>query len=111
VKLKNLNAMHLHRVYREKLDDDLSPATVQEIHQVLHKALGQAVRWDLIPRNPAHSVEAPTPAPKEMRPLSVDEAKRLLEASGSMQHREPRSRAESAHPPTRISMRSRYMSW
>ena len=111
VKLKNLNAMHLHRVYREKLDDDLSPATVQEIHQVLHKALGQAVRWDLIPRNPAHSVEAPTPAPKEMRPLWVDEAKRLLEASGSMQHREPRSRAESAHPPTRISMRSRYMSW
>src|SRR5215210_4835124 len=37
VKLKNLNAMHLQRLYREKLDDDLSPATVQKIHHVLHK--------------------------------------------------------------------------
>jgi integrase len=53
VKLKNLNAMHLQRLYREKLDHDLSPATVQKIHHVLHKALKQAMRWDLIPRNPA----------------------------------------------------------
>jgi integrase len=82
VKLKNLNAMHLQRLYREKLDDDLSPATVQKIHHVLHKGLEQAMRWDLIPRNPADSVKAPTPAPKEMRPLSASEARKLLEAAG-----------------------------
>jgi len=46
VRLKNLNAMHLQRLYREKLDGRLSPATVQKIHHVLHKALSQAVRWD-----------------------------------------------------------------
>ena len=40
------------------------------------------MRWDLIPRNPADSVKAPTPAPKEMRPLSASEARKLLEAAG-----------------------------
>jgi integrase len=77
VKLKNVQ-----RLYREKLDDDLSPATVQKIHHVLHKELEQAMRWDLIPRNPADSIKAPTPAPKEMRPLSASEARKLLEAAG-----------------------------
>jgi integrase len=81
VKLKNLNAMHLQRLYREKLDADLSPATVQKIHHVVHKALGQAVRWDLLPRNPADSVKAPAPKPKGMRPLSAHEARWLLEAA------------------------------
>jgi integrase len=53
VKLRNLSAMHLQRLYRDKLDAGLSPATVQKMHHVIHKALSQAVRWDLIARNPA----------------------------------------------------------
>jgi len=83
VKLKNLNAMHLQGLYRDRLDSGLSGSTVQKLHHVMHKALARAVRWDLIPRNPADAVEAPKPSKKEMRPLSADEAKRLLEvASG-----------------------------
>jgi integrase len=39
------------------------------------------VRWDLIPRNPADSVKAPTPSSKEMYPLSAEDARRLLEAA------------------------------
>jgi hypothetical protein len=31
----------------------LSPSTVRRIHATLHKALADAVRWQLIPRNPA----------------------------------------------------------
>ena len=81
VRLKNVKAMHLQRLYREKLDSGLSPATVQKLHHVLHKALSQAVRWDLIIRNPADAVKAPTPTPEEMRPLSAEEARRLLEAA------------------------------
>ncbi len=82
VKLKNLGAMHLQRLYREKRDAKLSASTVQKIHHVLHKALAQAVRWDLIPRNPTDNVKAPTPTPKEMHPLSASEARKLLEAAG-----------------------------
>ena len=81
VKLKNLNARLLQSLYRERLDSGLSGSTVQKIHHVLHKALTQAMRWDLIPRNPADSVKAPTPTPKEMHPLSALEARQLLEAA------------------------------
>ncbi len=81
VKLKNLSAMHLQRLYREKQDGGLSASTVQKVHHVVHKALVQAVRWALVVRNPADGVKAPTPTPKEMRPLSTDEARRLLEAA------------------------------
>ena len=81
VKLKNLNAMHLQGLYRDRLDFGLSASTVQKIHHVLRKALTQAVRWDLIARNPADNVKAPTPVPKEMHPLSAEQARQLLEAA------------------------------
>src|SRR5215216_6309534 len=81
VKLKNVNALHLQGLYRERLNSGLSPSTVQKVHHVVHKAFAQAVRWSLIPRNPADDVKAPTPAPKEMHPLSASEARRLLEAA------------------------------
>ena len=81
VKLKNLNALHIQGLYRDRLDSGLSPSTVQKIHHVLHKALSQAIKWSLIPRNPAHDVKAPTPTPKEMHPLSAEEARRLLETA------------------------------
>jgi len=81
LRLKTLNALHLQSLYRDRLDSGLSGSTVQKVHHVLHKALAQAVRWDLIPRNPADSVKAPTPTPREMNPLSASEARRLLEAA------------------------------
>jgi len=39
------------------------------------------VRWSLIPRNPTDAVKAPRPAHEEMRPLSLEEARRLLDAA------------------------------
>ncbi len=44
LKLKNMNALHLQGLYRDRLDSGLSGSTVQKIHHVLHKALAQAVR-------------------------------------------------------------------
>lgn len=81
IKLSNLNAIHLQRLYREKLDSGLSGSTVQKAHHALHKALSQAVRWNLIPRNPADAVKAPAASTKEMHPLSAPDARRLLEAA------------------------------
>jgi integrase len=81
LKLKNVNALHLQSLYRDRLDSGLSPSTVQKIHHVLHKALARAVRWNLVPRNPADDVKAPTPIPKEMHPLSASEARKLLKTA------------------------------
>jgi len=80
VKLKALSPAHVRGLHREKLDSGLSPATVRKIHSTLHKALAQAVADGLLPRNAA-DVKAPRPAPKEMRPLSEDEARRFLETA------------------------------
>ena len=52
VKLKALTPAHIRGLYREKLEAGLSPRTVQYIHVTLHKALKQAVRDGLVPRNP-----------------------------------------------------------
>jgi integrase len=80
-KLSKLSALDVQTLYRDRLDAGLSSSTVNKIHTVLHKALGQAVRWSLIPRNPTDAVKAPRPAPEEMRPLSAEETRRLLEAA------------------------------
>ena len=80
VKLKQLTPTHVRGLHREKLDADLAPATVRKIHSTLHKALSQAVSDGLIPRNAA-DVNAPRPAPEEMRPLSEDEARAFLETA------------------------------
>lgn len=80
-KLKNLNALHIQGLYRDRLDSSLSGSTVQKMHHVLHKALSQAVRWDLIARNPADAIKVPTPTPKEMHPLSAEQARQLLETA------------------------------
>jgi len=83
LRLKNVSALHLQGLYRNRLDSDLSGSTVQKIHHVLHKALSLAVKWNLISRNPANYVKAPTPTLKEMHPLSAAEARQLLEAAQS----------------------------
>jgi integrase len=82
LKLKALTPAHVQDFYRDRLDNGFSPATVQKIHVILHKALSQAVSWSLVPRNAGEAVRAPRPAPKELQPLSPDEARRLLETAG-----------------------------
>jgi integrase len=52
---------------------------VQIIHTVLRKALQQAVRNDVLPRNVCDAVTTPRQSKKEMQPLTPVQAKRLLE--------------------------------
>jgi integrase len=81
VKLKNLTPVHVRGLYREKLEAELSARTVQYIHVTLHKALKQAVQDGLIPRNATEAVKAPQVRREEMRPLSAEQVKVLLEVA------------------------------
>ncbi len=81
MKLKSLTPAHLQGLYREKLDSGLSPRTVRYIHCTLHKALKQAVKWGLIPRNVAEAVDPPRLPKKEMQPLTPQQTKRFLAAA------------------------------
>jgi len=82
LKLKNLTPTHVRAFYRDRLDSGLSPATVHKMHVVLHKALDGAVSDGLIPRNVAKGVKVPQASAKrkEIRPLTPEQARSLLEA-------------------------------
>lgn len=59
----------------------LSARTVVRYHQVLHAALHQAVRWQLLVRNPADSVEPPKADRRELRATTPDEARAVMAAA------------------------------
>ena len=77
-KLKTLSAADVQRFYRAKLDSGLSSATVHKLHVLLHKALKQAERWGLVSRNVADDVDPPKVHKEEVRPLTNEQARKLL---------------------------------
>src|SRR6266542_6034036 len=61
-------------------DRPLAPGTVARVHGVLHRALGQAVRWEWIWLNPATNATPPRVVPAEIRPPSPHQVAMLLDA-------------------------------
>jgi integrase len=59
----------------------LSANTVFRVHQVLHRALVHAVRWQKLARNPADSVQAPREDRPAITMLSAADVSRLLAAA------------------------------
>jgi integrase len=78
LKLKALTPNHARGLYRKKLDSGLAPHTVNYIHTTLHKALKDAVSDGLVPRNAASNVKAPRPEKPEIKPLSQEQARKLM---------------------------------
>jgi len=77
----------LESYYGRRLDAGLTPTTVNHHHRLLHKALRDAVRQDLILQNPVASAVAPKRT--RTRPEVWTEAQTLLflsEAKASSQH-------------------------
>jgi integrase len=89
IPLLKLTPLRIQACYSEWLSDGrldgkkggLSAQTVLHHHRVLREALNQAVRWQLMPRNPADAVDAPKRERKEMRALNEGETAWLLEAA------------------------------
>lgn len=57
--LTKLTPQDIQNLYAQKLRNGLKPRTVELIHAVLHKALENAVRWNLVSRNIASLVSVP----------------------------------------------------
>src|SRR5215212_6334650 len=81
IKLKALSPAHLQGLYRDRLDAGLSPSTVQRIHAVIHRALKQALRWGLVPRNVSEAADPPKTQRKEIRPLTPEQVRTLLKTA------------------------------
>ncbi len=79
--LSKLKPLDIQAVYTLMLENKLSARTVRFAHSILSSALTQAVKWQIIPVNPAKMVDLPQNHRKEMKALSPEEAKRFLEAA------------------------------
>lgn len=81
VKLAKLSPRQIQSLLNKKLKGGLSPRRCEYIYAVLHRALGQAERWELIARNPARLVSPPRPKKKAAKFFTIEEAQRLLQAA------------------------------
>jgi integrase len=76
-KLRQLQPAQLQGLYRQLLGRGLTPKTVRNTHIMIHKALDQAVKWDLAPRNVADMVKPPRVERVEPDTLSAGEVRAL----------------------------------
>jgi integrase len=81
VKLGSLSPAHVQGAYAALLRRGLSARSVHHAHAVLHRALKQAVLWNLIPRNPTEAASRPRPVRTEMKTLNEREVRQLFESS------------------------------
>ncbi len=79
--LQKLMPQHIQAFYTEKMKEGLKASTVALIHAVLHTALEHAVKWNLVARNVASLVSVPHSDPQEVRALTSDEARKLIEVA------------------------------
>lgn len=81
LKLTKLKPLEIQAVYTAMLEKGLSPRTVRYAHSILSSSLKQAVKWQILPMNPATMVDLPKSQRKEMKTLSPEEAHRFLDAA------------------------------
>jgi integrase len=86
MKLADLRPVDIQKVYQLMQERKLSPRVVRYTHAVLSSALKQAVKWDMLHRNPASAVDLPRMVRKEMRAMSPVEASRFLESVKGTRH-------------------------
>jgi integrase len=86
--LAKLQPAHISAAYAKALTSGrrdgkggLSARTVTHMHRVLREALQQAVRWQLLARNPADAVKPPKVERQQMSVLDTDATAELIEAA------------------------------
>ena len=76
--LQKLSAQHLQAFYAKKSEEGLSATTINHFHNVLHKALDTAVKWNLVARNVCDLVSPPRRKRFEVHPLTLGQVHKLL---------------------------------
>jgi integrase len=82
-KLRAVTPQQLQALYNQLLAKPLSPTSVVRTHAVLHSAFDQALRWNLIPRNPCDATRPPRINRQEMQALSRQQAAVLIERAST----------------------------
>jgi integrase len=64
---------------RRKGNGGLSPRTVRQMHAIVKSALAQAVKWELLVRNPAAAVRGPKVGRVAMQTYDLEQTAKLIE--------------------------------
>ena len=78
VRLDALDPPMLDALYADLEASGLARSTVRLIHTQLHRALADAVRWDLLVRNPSDLVDPPKPARRVLTTWTADQLRVFL---------------------------------
>jgi len=79
--LEKLQPQDVQRLYAQMTEAGLAEGTKLQLHSILHKALKQAILWNLVGRNVMDGVIRPKPSQKDMKTLSPQQARRFLESA------------------------------
>ena len=79
--ISQLNAFQIQQMYNALLSDyKLNPKTIKNIHGVLHNALQQAVKLQMIKTNPSEMCDLPRIVRKEIQPMEEADIAAFLKA-------------------------------
>lgn len=81
IQLQRLMPQQVRAFYVIKLDEGLSSIRVKAFHAVLHRALENAVKWNLVAKNVCDLVTSPVPQRREMQTLTHEQVQCLLQAA------------------------------
>ncbi|SCK12599.1 site-specific integrase [Streptomyces sp. WMMB 322] len=80
-RLDRLTPEHIERFYAKMQANGSKPATAHQVHRTLRTALNEAVRRGHLGKNPVRLAKAPRLDEEEVEPFTVEEVRRILQAS------------------------------
>jgi integrase len=80
-KIRDLRLADVEEFYAQLIEKGIGPRTVCIVHNVLHAAMGKAVRHGLIAANPTQGATLPSYLHNEMRMLDPGQVNRFLAAA------------------------------
>ncbi len=78
IQLQKLKPQNVQALYTKMIKNELSTKTVHNVHGLLHNALDNAVRWNLVAKNVVNAVTPPSLVKREAQPLDLEQARKLL---------------------------------
>jgi integrase len=90
VPLQKLQPIQIRQFYAGKLiggrvdgtPGGLSAKSVQYLHGIVHQALAQAIKWQMVPRDVTDAVTPPRSRRRKVTTWTADDARRFLDAEG-----------------------------
>ena len=80
-RMTSLQPEHVEKLYTKLHHEGHGGSVRMQVHRTLRAALNEAVRRDRMRANPVLLVKSPTIVETEVEPFTMDEARRILEAS------------------------------